>query len=105
MGTGLFLSGPGSLYHPPQPPPLPICTHREEEKVRTGRPGGRERRSAVNLSWLGWVLAPPELAACVSVRGRARAREGERGRLREERGEGEQALRQHEDGLLFSVLS
>ena len=59
----------------------------------------------MELELARWVLAPPELAACVSVRGRARAREGERGRLREERGEGERALSQHEDGLLFSVLS
>lgn len=47
--------------------------------------------------WAGSVGMRAEPAACASVRGRARAREGERGRLREERrGEarrGEPALR------------
>lgn len=106
-GRGLFLSGPGSLSHPPAPAPTTTHLHTqrggEGEDWETG--GGRQRRSALELELAWWVLAPPELAARVSVRGRARAREGERGRLREERGEGEQALRQHEDGLLFSVLS
>lgn len=98
--AGVSLSRPSFLYPPP------ICRHTEEVRTRTGRQGDRESRSAVDLG-AGWLGVSTEPAACASVRGRESrgGRERQAARGEERRGEGEQALSSHEDGLLFSGLS